>query len=105
MVFEAEDYVGGHIHTIDVTYEGVTYPIDTGFIVFNDKTYPNFVKLMRQLGVSWKPSKMSFSVQCQQTGLEYSPSPLNSLFAQRVSLLRPSCQQVHLRAGLDCVSL
>lgn len=90
VVFEAEDYVGGHTHTIDVKYDGVTYPVDTGFIVFNQKTYPNFVKLMKHLGVSWKPSRMSFSVQCQQTGLEYSPSSLNSLFAQRINVLRPS---------------
>jgi uncharacterized protein len=89
-VFEAEDYIGGHTHTIEVSHNGTTYPVDTGFIVFNDKTYPNFVKLMKQLGVAWKPSQMSFSVQCQQTGLEYSPSSLNSLFAQRINLLRPS---------------
>jgi len=90
VVFEAEDTIGGHTHTIDVSHDGTTYPVDTGFIVFNDKTYPNFVKLMKRLGVAWKPSKMSFSVQCQETGLEYSPSSLNSLFAQRINLIRPS---------------
>ena len=90
VVFEAEDYAGGHTRTIDVNVNGTTYPVDTGFIVFNMKTYPNFVKLMELLGVSWKPTKMSFSVQCQETGLEYSPSSLNSLFAQRINLLRPS---------------
>lgn len=90
VVFEAEDYAGGHTHTIDVSVNGTNYPVDTGFIVFNEKTYPNFVKLMKMLGVSWKPTKMSFSVQCLETGLEYSPSSLNSLFAQRINLLRPS---------------
>lgn len=90
VVFEAEGYVGGHTHTIDVTCDGVTYPVDTGFIVFNQKTYPNFVRLLKNLRVSWKPSKMGFSVQCHQTGLEYSPSSINGLFAQRHNLLRPS---------------
>jgi predicted NAD/FAD-binding protein len=82
VVYEAEDYVGGHTNTVDVS--------DTGFIVFNEKTYPNFVKLMKRLGVSWKPSNMSFSVQCKKTGLEFSPSSLNSLFIQRKNLLRPA---------------
>lgn len=90
VVFEANDYIGGHTHTVDVTYAGTTYPVDTGFIVFNDKTYPNFVRLMQRLAVSWKPSTMSFSVQCYQTGLEYSPSTFNSIFAQRINLFRPS---------------
>lgn len=96
VVFEAGSYVGGHTHTIDVTHDGVTYPVDTGFIVFNEKTYPNFVRLMRQLGVSWKPSSMSFSVQCEQTGLEYSPSSLKSLFVQRINLFRPSFHRMLL---------
>ena len=83
IVYEAKDYIGGHTHTIDVEAEGRTYPVDTGFIVFNQKTYPNFVKLLEQLGVSWQPSKMSFSVRCEKTGLEYSPTSPNALFAQR----------------------
>jgi predicted NAD/FAD-binding protein len=64
--------------------------VDTGFIVFNEKTYPNFVKLMKRLDVDWQNSVMSFSVQCEKTGLEFSPSTLNSLFIQRRNLLRPS---------------
>jgi predicted NAD/FAD-binding protein len=64
VVFEAEDYVGGHTNTIDVSLNGKSYAVDTGFIVFNEKTYPNFVKLMKRLGVTWKASNMSFSVQC-----------------------------------------
>lgn len=89
VVYEANDYIGGHTHTIDVDAEGQTYPVDTGFIVFNEKTYPNFVKLLDQLGVAWQPSKMSFSMRCEKTGLEYSPTSLNSLFAQRRNLFRP----------------
>jgi len=89
-VFEANDYIGGHTHTIDVPVNGDRYAVDTGFIVFNEKTYPNFVRLMNLLGVGWKQSNMSFSVQCARTGLEFSPSNLNSLFAQRKNLLRPS---------------
>ena len=90
VVFEAEDYVGGHTHTIDVGLNGQTYAVDTGFIVFNEKTYPNFVRLMKRLGIAWQLSNMSFSVQCKKTGLEFSPSTLNSLFIQRQNLLRPA---------------
>jgi predicted NAD/FAD-binding protein len=90
VVFEAEDYIGGHTHTIDVSLNGDTYAVDTGFIVFNEKTYPNFVRLMKRLGIAWQLSTMSFSVQCKKTGLEFSPSSLNSLFIQRKNLLRPS---------------
>ena len=90
VVYEANDYIGGHTHTIDVDVNGRRYPVDTGFIVFNEKTYPNFVKLLRQLGISWQPSKMSFSVRCEKTGLEYSPTSPNALFAQRRNLFRPA---------------
>jgi predicted NAD/FAD-binding protein len=90
VVFEANDYVGGHTNTVDVPLNGQDYAVDTGFIVFNKKTYPNFVKLMKRLGVGWQDSLMSFSVQCEKTGLEFSPSSLNSLFVQRRNLVRPS---------------
>jgi predicted NAD/FAD-binding protein len=90
VVFEANDYIGGHTHTVDVTWAGRTYAVDTGFIVFNEATYPNFVKLLKRLGVSWQPSTMSFSVNSKKDGLEYSPSSLNALFAQRRNLFRPS---------------
>jgi len=90
VVFEANDYVGGHTNTVDVPLNGQDYAVDTGFIVFNKKTYPNFVKLMKRLGVGWQDSLMSFSVQCEKTGLEFSPSSLNSLFIQRRNLVRPS---------------
>ena len=89
-VYEANDYIGGHTHTIDVPLNGRTYAVDTGFIVFNENTYPNFIKLMQRLGVAAQPSSMSFSVQCQKTGLYFRTSTLNTLFAQRKNLFRPS---------------
>ena len=69
-VFEKNNYIGGHTHTHDVEAQGRTFAVDTGFIVFNEVTYPNFVKLLRRLDVPWKNSQMSFSLRCEQTGLE-----------------------------------
>jgi predicted NAD/FAD-binding protein len=89
-VFEADNRVGGHTHTHEVERDGRTFNIDTGFIVFNQRTYPNFIGLLEKLGVSWKDSDMSFSVRHEGTGLEYKGSTLNTLFAQRSNLLRPS---------------
>jgi predicted NAD/FAD-binding protein len=89
VVFEAADYIGGHTNTVDVIWGENTYAVNTGFIVFNEATYPNFIKLMKRLGVAWQPSMMSFSVKCEKTGREFSPSTLNSLFIQRRNLLRP----------------
>ncbi|MEY4704630.1 MAG: hypothetical protein RL042_826 [Nitrospirota bacterium] len=89
-VFEAADYIGGHTNTIDVALNGQTYAVDTGFIVFNDWTYPNFIALLKKLGVESQASEMSFSVKCERTGLEYNGTNLNTLFAQRRNLLRPS---------------
>ncbi|MEO0444351.1 MAG: FAD-dependent oxidoreductase, partial [Pseudomonadota bacterium] len=86
-VFEAEDRVGGHTATIDVHHKGKNYAIDTGFIVFNDWTYPNFQTLLEQLGLDYQPTTMGFSVTCENTGLEYSGANLNTLFAQRRNLL------------------
>ena len=88
-LFEANDYLGGHTHTQDVELAGKHYPVNTGFIVFNDWTYPNFIKLMDQLGVESEDSDMSFSVRCENTGLEYNGTSLNSLFAQRSNLFKP----------------
>jgi len=89
-VFEANQYIGGHTHTHHVRYEGQNISVDTGFIVFNDRTYPNFIELLDKLGVAWQPSSMSFSVRCEKSGLEYNGTSLNSLFAQRTNLFRPS---------------
>lgn len=89
-VFEAARRVGGHTNTIDVTHEGREYAVDTGFIVFNDRTYPNFVALLDELGIESQPSDMSFSVVNEATGLQYNGTNLNGLFADRLNLLRPS---------------
>lgn len=89
-VFEANDEIGGHTHTVDLEVAGRRYAVDTGFIVFNDKTYPNFIRLMDKLGVASQPSNMSFSLQCKKSGLVFSPSNPNALFAQRRNLLRPA---------------
>lgn len=86
-VFEAADWIGGHTHTVDVKVNGRDYAIDTGFIVFNDWTYPNFIRLLGQLGVTFKPTEMSFSVSDPKTRTEYNGNNLNSLFAQRSNLL------------------
>jgi len=93
-VFEANDYIGGHTHTVPIEKDGRSYAIDTGFIVFNKRTYPNFCQLLDRLGVESQESEMSFSVKCERTGLEYCGTSLNTLFAQRTNLFRPSFLQM-----------
>ncbi len=88
-VFEKNDYVGGHTATVDIELDNQHYAIDTGFIVFNDRTYPNFNKLLDRLNLKGKATEMSFSVHNSQTQFEYNGHGLNSLFAQRTNLLRP----------------
>jgi len=88
-LFEANGYLGGHTNTVDVEVDGERHAIDTGFIVFNDRTYPNFIALLDELGVRSRPTSMSFSVRCDAAKLEYNGSSLNGLFAQRRNLLRP----------------
>jgi predicted NAD/FAD-binding protein len=88
-VFEAADWIGGHTHTVDIEWQGQRYAVDTGFIVFNDWTYPNFIRLMDRLGVVSRPTEMSFSVNDPQSGLEYNGNNLDTLFAQRSNLLSP----------------
>ncbi len=88
-VFEKNDYVGGHTATIDVHHQGRDYSIDTGFIVFNDRTYPYFNRLLKRLGIARQPTEMSFSVHHCQSGFEYNGHNLNTLFAQRSNLVRP----------------
>ena len=85
-VFEGGDYIGGHTATKEVDFAGKVWQIDTGFIVFNDRTYPNFEKLLAQVGVDRLATEMSFSVRNQESGLEYSGSGLNGLFAQRSNI-------------------
>jgi len=88
-VFEAADWIGGHTHTVDIEWQGQRYAVDTGFIVFNDWTYPNFIRLMDRLGVVSRPTEMSFSVNDPESGLEYNGNNLDTLFAQRGNLLSP----------------
>lgn len=88
-VFEENDYIGGHTATKKVTVDNKDYAIDTGFIVYNDWTYPNFIKLLDILGVDNQATEMSFSVKNLATGLEYNGNTINSLFAQRRNILNP----------------
>ena len=88
-LFEGEDYPGGHTRTVEVEIEGRSYVADTGFMVCNDRTYPLFLELLSQLQIPTQVSDMSFSVRCERSGLEYSGSSVNGLFAQRKNLFRP----------------
>ena len=88
-VFEASDRIGGHTATYDVKVGTRRYAIDTGFIVYNNQTYPNFIDLMDSLGVATKATSMGFSVSDDATGLEYAGNNLNTLFAQRANLVSP----------------
>jgi predicted NAD/FAD-binding protein len=89
-VYEQDDRLGGHTHTVDVTVGANSWAIDTGFIVHNERNYPNLVRILAHLGVVTQPTRMSFSMRCERTGLEYCGSSLNQMFAQRSNLLRPS---------------
>ena len=89
-LFESNSYLGGHTHTIDVTLDGVTAPVDTGFLVFNDRTYPKLVALFAELGVTSAPSIMSFAVRDDHAGLEWAGTDPGALFAQPGILLRPA---------------
>ena len=96
-LYEAADYFGGHTHTVDVTLHSaqgpVTHGVDTGFLVFNERTYPNLINLFAQLGVETAASDMSFSVKVPDAfdgkSLEWSGTNLDTVFAQRSNLLRP----------------
>ena len=88
-VFEADDHIGGHSNTIGVDEEGREVPIDTGFMVFNDVTYPNLIRLFEILDVPTKPTSMSFSVHHGPSGVEWNGAGFNTLFAQRKNLFNP----------------
>lgn len=88
-VFEAAGYVGGHAHTVDIATTDGSVSVDTGFIVYNESTYPQFTRLLRRLGVATQPSMMSFSVRMEEPELEYNGSTLRQLFVQPSNLLRP----------------
>ena len=85
-IFEANNYIGGHVNTIDVSDEDGDLAIDTGFIVFNDKTYPNFISLMNDIDQPHQDSVMSFSVTNKLKKIEYNGSSLNGLFTQRSNI-------------------
>lgn len=89
-VFEANDYIGGHTHTVRINKDGEIADIDTGFIVFNDRTYPNFMKILAELDVAYQPTEMSFSVRNDRIDLEYNGGTLFQLFAQKKNLFRPA---------------
>ena len=81
-LFEAGDYLGGHTNTVDVTLEGHTHPVDTGFLVFNHHTYPNLTALFAHLGVASTATDMSFAVSFRESGLEWAGTNLNTVFGK-----------------------
>ncbi|MGC9323680.1 MAG: NAD(P)/FAD-dependent oxidoreductase [Desulfomonilia bacterium] len=96
-LYEKNDYIGGHTHTIVVdSGEDAGTPVDTGFIVCNDKTYPNFLLFLQQLGVEKRKSSMSFSYYDPVKRLQYGSSGADTLFAQRRNVLRPSFWRMFL---------
>lgn len=89
-LFESAGHAGGHTNTVDVTLDGHTHPVDTGFLVFNDRTYPNLIALFAELGVESHPSDMTFSVSLDEGRLEWAGTSLNTVFAQRRNLFSPT---------------
>ncbi|WP_153111809.1 NAD(P)/FAD-dependent oxidoreductase [Propionivibrio limicola] len=87
-LFEAGAYLGGHTHTVDVSLDGVTHPVDTGFLVFNERTYPNLIALFEHLGVASEETEMSFSVSLENPALEWAGSNLATIFGQKRNLVR-----------------
>ncbi len=96
VLFEGGDHLGGHTHTQDVEVSGVRVAVDTGFIVYNEETYPELTRLFARLGVETRASDMSFSVRDERTGREWRGSSLDTLFAQRLNALRPSFHRMLL---------
>jgi predicted NAD/FAD-binding protein len=88
-LFEAGNYLGGHTNTVDVHLEGMTHPVDTGFLVFNEKTYPNLIGMFDLLGVDSVETEMSFAVSLQNPDIEWAGSSLATLFGQKRNLARP----------------
>jgi len=93
-LYEASGRLGGHTHTVDVTIDGVTAPVDTGFLVFNDRTYPKLIALFDELGVESVASEMSFSARIDAAGLEWAGTSVAALFAQPSCALRPGFWQM-----------
>jgi predicted NAD/FAD-binding protein len=88
-LFEREPRLGGHAHTHDIAVAGGTQSLDSGFLVFNERTYPNFIALLDQLGVASHATDMCFGVRCRRCGLEYASQSISSLLAQRRRVLDP----------------
>jgi len=88
-LFEADERFGGHAHTVDITLDGITHGVDTGFLVYNERTYPELIRLFETLRVRTAKSDMSFSVQSRAEHLEWNGATLNTVFAQRRNVLRP----------------
>jgi predicted NAD/FAD-binding protein len=88
-VFEANDWIGGHVHTVRVEQGGRSWDVDTAFVVYDPGTYPAFTALLAELGVATQPSEMSFSVRCPAAGVEYGGGSLGALLAQPANLVRP----------------
>ena len=108
VVYEADTRIGGHTHTVDVEVGGEQHSVDTGFIVYNEKTYPNFTRLLNQLEVETQPSDMSFGLRCERTGLEWGSRGLRGIFSQPQNLLRGSFRRMLrdvLRFNRDSKSL
>lgn len=89
-LFEGDSHLGGHTRTVEFEAYGKPYAADVGFMVFNERTYPNFIRLLKLLKVASQPSDMSFSIRVDECDLEYQGSSMNGLFAQRRNLARPS---------------
>ena len=89
-LFEKNDYIGGHTHTHEIENDNKIWNVDSGFIVYNERTYPNFIKLLDMLDVERQLTRMGFSVKSPNKNLEYAGHSLNALFAQRSNLFRPS---------------
>ena len=90
IVYEKNDYIGGHTHTHSIKSKYENFSVDSGFIVYNEVTYPNFIKLLKKLGVESQKTTMGFSVKSINKNLEYAGNSLNSLFAQKLNIFRPS---------------
>ena len=88
-VYESEPRLGGHAYTLDLTVDGVSFPADTGFQVFNTRTYPNIIRFFDRLGVTWNETDMSFSVQVGSESIEWSGTNLDTVFAQRKNIVNP----------------
>ena len=99
VLFEKNGYIGGHTHTHEIEHDNKVWHVDSGFIVYNEHTYPNFIKLLDILGVERQLTRMGFSVKSPSKNLEYAGHSLNGLFAQRSNLLKPSFLRMLLSMG------